>query len=193
MPAFDQDYNDILRELPCRERNLITDTIIFVRAYLAKWPPLEEDEHVRDDVADNVADYVWRKFREGEELPDWKIENKAERCLTDYWRRYRRSQSLNTSRIDKEGEEGLLWLIEQRATKNTPHRSSEPERDAMMSEMLEKLWQELNDAERELLRLIAERKDYEQIAHHFGTTKHAIQQRVSRIKKAIKAKFDFLF
>ena len=185
MPPFGQDFNDILPELPCRERKLITDAIILAREHLRR---LEQDKDVRDDVADEVADYVWRKFREGEELPDWKIESKAERCLTDHWRRYRRSQSLNTSHTVKDGKEGLYWLLNERAAQKTPYRSSEPERDAMMSEMLEKLWQELNEAERELLRLIAERKDYEQIAYHFRTTKHAIEQRVSRIKKAIKAK-----
>jgi len=197
MPPFDRDFNDILHELPCRERRLITDTIIFVREYLAEWPPLEEDEHVRDDVADNVAAYVWQVFREGVELSDSYVKKLTKDRLKSYWRRRRPELSLNTSGISEDGNEELYRLLNKRAAQKTPHGSSEPERDAMMSEMLEKFCQELNEAEREVLRLIAEGKDYERIAHHFGTTKHAIEQRVSRIKARIKAwikeKFDFPF
>ena len=189
MPPFGQDFNDILPELPCRERKLITNTIIFVRTYLEGRPVWEKDEEARNDVADEVADYVWQVYRKGKELADWRIKYLAKKRLASYWRRRRPVLSLDTSGTPEDGEEGLYWLLDERAAQKTPHGSSEPERDAMMSEMLKMFWQELNATDRQVLVLRAKGMDNEQIADHLGTTKHAIEQRLHRIRK----KFDFLF
>ena len=120
MPPFNRDHNDILRNLPRHEQELIFQTYIFVSAYLEGRPILEEDEEAIYTVADEVAAYVWQVFREGGQLSNPYIKKLAKDHLSSYWGRKRLELSLNTSRTPKDKEEGLYWLIEQRRRKKHP-------------------------------------------------------------------------